>query len=448
MKPYLTYKDSGIAWIGKIPIQWRLKKIKHTTYVKGRVGWKGLTSDEFLEEGYSYLITGTDFNNGQVSWDTCYHIDQERYEEDPYIQLKEDDLLITKDGTIGKVALVKDLDGYACLNSGIFVVRPNTGDYITKFMYWVLVSNVFFEFNEFTKSGSTIKHLYQNVFVEFQFPTPPSEEQTAIANFLDHKTTQIDLSIEKRRELIGLLKEHRTALINEAVTKGINSNAPMKNSGIEWIGDIPEHWIKNKLKRLAEIKGRIGFRGYTTNDLVPKGQGALTLGASHIDLQGEIILTSPVFISWEKYYESPEIMISKKDILIVQRGSTCGKIGYIKNDIEKATINPSLVLIKNIAINNQFLFYSLKSKLVSSEVDLALNSTAIPMLSQEQIGNFRILAPPLHEQQQIVDYIETETTRIDKEIEATQKEIDLLKEYRQSLIAEAVTGRLTYEITP
>ena len=120
MKRYPNYKDSNIDWIGEIPDTWQIKKIKHGSYVKGRIGWKGLKSDEFLTEGYAFLITGTDFIDGRLDWDSCYHIDQERYEEDHFIQLKENDLLITKDGTIGKVALVKDLIGFACLNSGIF----------------------------------------------------------------------------------------------------------------------------------------------------------------------------------------------------------------------------------------------------------------------------------------------------------------------------------------
>jgi type I restriction enzyme S subunit len=187
MKPYPEYKDSGIDWIGNIPKDWGLKKIKHGSYVKGRIGWKGLKSDEFLTEGYAFLVTGTDFHYGIIDWETCYHIDQFRYDEDPYIQLRENDLLITKDGTIGKVAIVKGLNGYACLNSGIFLVRPINGIYETEFLYWMLNSNVFNEFINFIRTGSTISHLYQNVFVEFIFPVPPRKEREAIVNFLDHR---------------------------------------------------------------------------------------------------------------------------------------------------------------------------------------------------------------------------------------------------------------------
>jgi len=109
MERYNTYKDSGVEWIGEIPENWDLKRIKHTTYVKGRIGWKGLKSDEFLEESDSFVVTGTDFKNGKVQWKTCYQIPQERYDEDPFIQLKEGDILITKDGTIGKIAVVRKM---------------------------------------------------------------------------------------------------------------------------------------------------------------------------------------------------------------------------------------------------------------------------------------------------------------------------------------------------
>ena len=176
--PNVELKDSGVEWIGEIPVGWDVKKIKHRCYVKGRIGWKGLKSSEFLLAGFSYLVTGTDFKGGKVDWKDCYQIDKDRYEEDPYIQLHEHDLLITKDGTIGKLAIIDELDKPACLNSGIFVVRSLDRDFATRYLYWVLMSNVFTQFNNYTSYGSTIRHLYQNVFVEFSFGFPTPEEQT------------------------------------------------------------------------------------------------------------------------------------------------------------------------------------------------------------------------------------------------------------------------------
>jgi type I restriction enzyme S subunit len=149
LRPYPKYKDSGIKWIGEIPEGWEVNKIKNTSYVKGRIGWHGLTSEEYSDEG-AYLVTGTDFKDGVIEWDDCHHVGWDRYKEDPYIHLKEDDLLITKDGTIGKIALIKILPNKATLNSGIFLVRPLNKKYIPKFMYWMLNSAVFERFFDFS----------------------------------------------------------------------------------------------------------------------------------------------------------------------------------------------------------------------------------------------------------------------------------------------------------
>jgi type I restriction enzyme S subunit len=238
---YDSYKNSGIEWIGEIPSHWEVKKIKHRCTVKARVGWKGLKSDEFLTDGYSYLVTGSDFKKDSVNWKECYHIDKERYEEDSYIQLQDEDLLITKDGTIGKLAIVKELVKPACLNSGIFVVRSTQEDFSTEFLFWILKSKAFTQFNDYTSYGSTIQHLYQNVFVEFSFPFPTFFEQTAIASYLDRKTAEIDDLIADKKRLLQLYEEEKTAIINQAVTKGINPDVTMKDSGIEWLGEIPEH---------------------------------------------------------------------------------------------------------------------------------------------------------------------------------------------------------------
>ncbi len=221
-KSSVSFKDSGVEWLGQIPEHWEVKRVKHLCYVKGRVGWKGLKSSEFLQESYSYLVTGIDFKTSRINWKNCYQIDKERYEEDPYIQLKNYDLLITKDGTIGKLAIVEDLNKPACLNSGIFVVRSLLNSFSTEFLYWILFSNVFKKFNSYTSYGSTIQHLYQNVFIEFAFGVPNIEEQTAIVQHIETKTNKINTKITKTEKLIELLKEYKTALISEVVTGKID----------------------------------------------------------------------------------------------------------------------------------------------------------------------------------------------------------------------------------
>ena len=218
---YPAYKDSGVEWIGKIPEYWTSKKIKHTSYVKGRVGWKGLTSEEYMSEGYAYLVTGQDFRYQEIDWSSCYCVDKSRYDDDPYIQLRNGDLLITKDGTIGKLAIVENLEKPACLNSGIFLVRP-INSYTSHFLFWVLRSKTFSSFYDLRSMGSTIQHLYQNVFDNFSFPIPPIEEQNGIVHYLNSQTIKIDSLISNLYEMIGLLKDHRTSLISAAMTGKID----------------------------------------------------------------------------------------------------------------------------------------------------------------------------------------------------------------------------------
>ncbi|PTL22122.1 restriction endonuclease subunit S [Shouchella clausii] len=221
INPNAKMKDSGVEWIGEIPEHWEVTKIKYTTYVKGRIGWQGLKSDEFIDEG-PFLVTGTDFTQGFVNWDTCYHISEERYNEAPPIQLQENDLLITKDGTIGKLAIVKGMPYKAILNSGVFVTRPIHNKYLSKYMYWLLSSTIFEKYIKFMETGSTIKHLYQETFVNFSYPIPSIIEQTEILHYLDIKIREIDSIKSNILKQIEKLKEYRQALIYEAVTGKID----------------------------------------------------------------------------------------------------------------------------------------------------------------------------------------------------------------------------------
>jgi type I restriction enzyme S subunit len=221
LDPNVSMKDSGVEWIGEIPVEWELKKIKYTTYVKGRIGWQGLRSDEFIDEG-PYLVTGTDFINGVVNWDTCYHISEERYYEAPPIQLKEGDLLITKDGTIGKIAIVKNKPDKSILNSGIFVTRILKREYITEYMYYILNSRIFERYIKYMELGSTIKHLYQETFNNFTYPTPGLQEQLKIVEYLELKIMEIDRLIDDINKQIQKLKEYRQSLTFEVATGKID----------------------------------------------------------------------------------------------------------------------------------------------------------------------------------------------------------------------------------
>ena len=213
-----------------------------------------------------------------------------------------------------------------------------------------------------------------------------------------------------------------------------------KPSGIDWIGDIPSHWTLSKIKFIGEIRGRIGFRGYTTADLVSEGEGALTIGGKHIS-NNVIDLTDPEYISWDKYYESPEIMVSKGDIVIAQRG-TLKRTAYISKNIGPATINPSLVLLTNIKINPKYLHSYLCSNAMTEFIDYLNTATAVPMISQNQIENIRIIEPPLAEQEAIAAWLDEKCGEIDAAIAKVDREIELIDELKQSEISRVVTRGL------
>jgi type I restriction enzyme S subunit len=442
MKKYQTYKPSGIEWIGEIPSHWDFNKVGNNTYVKGRIGWKGLRSEDFIDEG-PYLITGTDFNkDGTINWEQMYHVNQERYDEDIFIQLKDNDVLITKDGTIGKVVHVGNLRGQTCLNSGIFLTRPTNNEYISRFFYWILNSHIFKIFVDYNSGGSTIQHLYQNVFVNFKFPIPSIKEQLKIVQFLDEKTDLVDRLILKKERKITLLKEQRTSLINQVVTKGLNPNVKMKDSGVEWIGKIPEHWTKSKVKYVSTIFGRIGYRGYTVEDIVSEGEGVITISPSNIKNDIFTIEGENTFLSYVKYEESPEIQIFTNDIILVKTGSTIGKTSIIPCDVPKMTINPQLVVLKELKIDNKYFYYQTVCEYFKKSFLVEQTGSTTPTISQEKINGFPILIPSRQEQLQIVEHLDSKIIEIDDLVQLEQKKIDLLKEYRQSLISEVVTGKI------
>jgi type I restriction enzyme, S subunit len=436
VKRYERYKPSKVEWIGEIPEHWQTIKIKYSTYVKGRVGWNGLTSSEFLIDGYSYLVTGTDFKNGLVDWEKCYYIDQERYEVDPFIQLKENDLLITKDGTIGKTALVKNLDKPACLNSGIFVTRPLNGVYITPFMYWILNSFEFKKFFDFTSRGSTILHLYQNVFENFIFAYPDIDEQKLIANYLDKKTIEIEELIADKVNLISLLEQEKELTISNAVIKGLNPDVTMKNSKLKWIGEIPEQWSLRKISHSFNTIGSgttplTSNSAYYTNGTIPW----INTG----DLNNDYLLDVNKTVSTFAVEDNSALKIYPKySLVIAMYGATIGKIGITTFD---ACANQACCILAGsdyFTLRYIYYWFIANKKYI---IDLGYGGGQ-PNISQEIIKSLRIPCPLIEEQEQIVEYLDKKIAATNEAVQIIKDEIELLKEYKETLIYEVITGKI------
>ncbi|MEO5778032.1 MAG: restriction endonuclease subunit S, partial [Flavobacterium sp.] len=272
------------------------------------------------------------------------------------------------------------------------------------------------------------------------FPTD-LKEQERIANYLTEKTAQIDNIISLKEKLIEKLREERLELLNHAVTRGTKEKSEMKPSGIDWINEIPNSWTTKRIKYIASIFGRIGFRGYQTSDLVNAGEGAITLSPSNMK-EFEMDFSKCSYLSWAKYDESPEIQIENNDLLFVKTGSTFGKTSLVENLPEKATINPQLLVFKQIKINTTFFFYVLLSELIQAQVKTSVIGGTIPTISQEKIGNYYLFVPPLEEQKEIVAFVKKHLERIKTTISKIEQEIELIKEFKSSLINEVVTGKI------
>jgi len=194
---------------------WKPLNMGRSSYLKARIGWQGLTTAEYLESGDYGLVTGTDFVDGRIDWDGCHFVEKPRYKQDRYIQLRVEDVLVTKDGTIGKAAYIDYLPFPTTLNSGVFVIRPINGMYVPKFFFYILMSRVFRDFLNQLAAGSTISHLYQKDFVGFEFSAPPTrEEQSAIAVVLSDMDANIE-ALEQRRAKTADLKQ---AMMQELLT--------------------------------------------------------------------------------------------------------------------------------------------------------------------------------------------------------------------------------------
>ena len=428
------YKNSGIEWIGSIPSDWKLDKIKYMANLYGRIGWQGLTSEEYIDEG-PFLVTGVDFCKGRIDWNNCVHISEKRWEQADKIQIKNEDLLITKDGTVGKVAIVSDLNGKASLNSGVLLIDLKDKN-SKKYLYWVLCSDVFWTWFNYKNSGnSTILHLYQKDFNEFIYTIPELKEQKLIANFLDKKGSEINAIIEKIENQINLLKDYKKSLIIETVTKGLNKNVSMKDSGIEWIGEIPEEWDVSKIKY----------------SLILMGSGSTPDSSNPLNYDGEINWIQSGDLYGKSYITETEKTITKYAlhgnkslkryiapfVVVAMYGASVGNIALSQIDSYK---NQACCVIKwDNSLDNKYLYYFLIAN-KHEMLMLAIGGTQ-PNISQQLIKNLTIIIPKFNDQLEIVEFLDKKCSEIDSVISKKERQLDLIKEHRKSLIYEYVTGK-------
>jgi type I restriction enzyme S subunit len=432
MSKHTVYKETRLPWCSQIPYDWEVKQLKYC--FQFTTGFTPPTKDENLFNGDNIWVTIGDMFDRYIS-DSKTKITDEAIEKYNGTLVKSGSLLFSFKLSVGKVAFAtKDI----YTNEAIIAIPP-VQNLNLNFFYYTLPFQLLQNANENIYGA---KILNQDLIKNAYLVVPPIEQQNIISNFLDQKTAELDKLILQKLELINCLKEERIEIINQAVIGNLSISDKKKPSGFEWVPTIPESWTTNKIKNVAKIFGRIGYRGYQTSDLVNEGEGAITLSPSNMK-EFEMDFTKCTYLSWFKYDESPEIQIENGDILFVKTGSTYGKTALVINLPEKATINPQLLVFKEVKINSEFFYFVLLSQLIQAQVSISVIGGTIPTISQEKIGNYYLFVPPIKEQNEIVEMINEHLSKTDIAIKKIEQEIELINEYRAALINEAVTGKIT-----
>jgi len=436
MTPYPTYKDSGIEWIGEIPEHWEITRVKfESTHVIDGTHF----TPTYTDNGIPFLRV-TDLNNKRIDLEKVKYISEE--EHNSLIKRcnpQKGDLLLSKNGTIGLTKVIT-WDWVFSIFVSLCLIKFKDS-YSPFFFSYLFKSNfVDLQLSQNSKQ-STVTNLHLDKIRELKILLPPIPEQKAIATYLDHKTALIDELIAKAEQKIALLKEQRSALINQAVTKGLDPEVEMKDSGVEWIGEVPKHWKNLSLKRVVSTKITDG--PHTTPDFLDEGVPFVSAeGVENGTINFQKIRG---YISEEADKEySKKCKPQYGDIFIVKSGSTTGKVGYVETYQNFNIWSPiALVRINENYGISRFIFYSLSSEYFQKQIQLSWSFGTQPNIGMGIIENLRVILPPSDEQKSIVQILEKRLVSIDKTLRKDKDRINLLLEYRQSLISEVVTGKIS-----
>lgn len=436
MKRCERYKPSGIEWIGEIPEHWKV--LPATKYFQSVIDYRGKTPVK-TDSGV-FLVTTRNIREGKIDYENS----QEFVSEEGYYEImsrglpKVGDLLFTMEAPLGEVAVV-DREKVALAQR---IVKFRVKEFILNpyFVKYSIMGRYFQNHLQSLATGSTALGLKASKLHMLRIITPTLSEQEIIANYLGHKTAQIDDLIAKKERLIELLNEKKTTIINQAVTQGLNPNAPMKDSGIPWLAKMPAHWEAIRLKWISKINPSKGASDFNkdSNHLVT------FLPMEKVFEDGSFDNSTKKAISelWSgfTYFEEGDVIAAKitpcfengKGALLENLGS---KIGFGSTEFH--------VLRPTDKVLPKFLFYLTRTKLFKSMGEALMYGAAgqkrVPTSFLEE---YVLGLPPIEEQHNIIDYIDKSKVSIENAVLKIQHEIELLQEYRTALISEAVTGKI------
>jgi type I restriction enzyme S subunit len=437
---YPKYKDSGVEWLGEVPAHWVVDRIKHSV-VSCQNGIWG--DDPQQNQNDIPCVRVADFDRQKLRVELTDPTVRNVTEKERVGRvLNRGDLLLEKSGggetqPVGCVVLYDDPSPAVCSN---FVARVKVAaDMNASFWRYLHAAAYSVRLNTRSiKQTSGIQNLDAAQYLDERAGFPPSAEQTAIAAFLDRETAKIDELVAEQQRLIELLKEKRQAVISHAVTKGLNPKAPMKPSGIEWLGDVPEHWNVRRVKAISTFTTS-GPRGWSEH---VSEEGALFVQSGDLNDALEVEFAGSKRVQVANDTETARTLLCDGDVVVCITGAKTGNVAVCDTVPEAAYINQHLCLIRpSHDILAAFLGVLLKSKLGQTYFEISQYGLK-QGLSLEDIKEAPVLLPPLAEQTAIVTHIKAETARFDNLTAEAQRAIDLLQERRTALISAAVTGQI------
>jgi len=420
----------------KIDDNWKKIRLKHLSKAIGQYG-ANLSAGNYLEHGVRFLRTTDIQDNGElIVAEQGAYVDKELVLD--YL-LQPNDILFSRSGTLGRSYLHRsNIIGDFAFAGYLVKFRLNNLVY-PKFVFYISKSSDFLAQIEADAIQTTIPNFNGEKYGNIGIQIPPLEIQKSIARFLDRKTAAIATLIAKKQRLIQLLEEKRTALINQAVTKGLNPNAPMKDSGIPWIGEIPEHWEFVKIGYFAQVGN--GSTPKRDNADYWSSEGFPWLNSSKIN--EEIIYNSDQYVSKQALEECHLPVVPPESVLvaITGEGQTRGRSAMLKF---KATINQHLAYIRVVDshLHPEYLWRQLQAAYQWLRSESSGGGSTRAALTCEFLKEMKVPMPPLEEQVQITHAVDKQVQKINHLAEKTVDSIEKLQEYRRSLITAAVTGKL------
>ncbi len=431
---YAEYKDSGVEWLGRVPSHWIITTLKRYCYVKGGFAF---SSDAFIDTGYPVIRIGDIKTDGSINLENCKYIPESLAVNSHDYLVEKNQLLMAMTGaTIGKAGLYTSNEP-AFLNQrvGKFELLAQNMNY--RYLWYILKTDGYQEYIKLTAFGGAQPNISDTAMVDYPATIPSFDEQTKIANFLDHETAQIDTLIAKQEKLIELLKEKRQAVISHAVTKGLDPNVPMKDSGVEWLGEVPEHWIVAGFKKY--LSSIVDYRGKTPEKV---DEGIFLVTARNIK-KGKIDYSlSQEYVSDNDY---DQIMSRGSPLIGDVLFTTEAPLGEV-SQVDRTDIALAQRIIKfrgqdNVLDNTFLKFFMMSTSFQDSLMTFASGSTALG-IKAERLGYLKQLIPPLNEQQEIVKHIEKCVHQFDGLEKKMRDAISLIQERRTALISAAVTGKI------